>query len=325
MTGRFILSFDFELMWGVRDHRSVADYGDAVLGVRRALPAMLARFRQHRIRATWATVGLLFARTRHEMHQFAPPLRPDYADQRLSPYRFLDDGVGADESSDPWHFGRSLLDQIADTEGQEIASHTFSHFYCQEPGATLAAFDADLAAAMAIAGHAGHRLRSLVFPRNQMTAAHVARASALGITAYRGNPDHFAYRARPGRDTTLAVRAVRLIDSILPVAGRLDFAAPAPGDSAANVPASRFLRPWTPRHAVLSTLHVRRIQADMERAARDRLCYHLWCHPHNLGRHVEANLAQLDRILSTFALLRDRYGMISTRMADLAAATPDHA
>jgi len=32
MSGRFVISLDLELMWGSRDHRSVAEYGDAVLG-----------------------------------------------------------------------------------------------------------------------------------------------------------------------------------------------------------------------------------------------------------------------------------------------------
>ena len=37
MSGSFVISLDFELMWGVRDHRSIADYGDAVLGGREAI------------------------------------------------------------------------------------------------------------------------------------------------------------------------------------------------------------------------------------------------------------------------------------------------
>ena len=67
MTGTFVISLDFELMWGVRDHRTVAEYGDAVLGGREAIPLMLSRFTEAGIRATWATVGLLFAKTRTEM------------------------------------------------------------------------------------------------------------------------------------------------------------------------------------------------------------------------------------------------------------------
>jgi hypothetical protein len=55
----FLISLDFELMWGVRDHRSIATYGKNILGVREAIPAMLAMFTKYRVKATWATVGML--------------------------------------------------------------------------------------------------------------------------------------------------------------------------------------------------------------------------------------------------------------------------
>ena len=108
MSGRFVISLDFELMWGVRDHRTVANYGDAVLGGRRAIPQMLKLFEQYEVHATWATVGLLFASNREEMHRFAPSVVPQYQDAELSPYPVLDQ-IGEDEASDPYHFGRTAL------------------------------------------------------------------------------------------------------------------------------------------------------------------------------------------------------------------------
>jgi len=126
MPGKLVISLDFELMWGVRDHRSVAEYGDAVIGVRTALPMMLERFDAAGIRATWATVGLLFAATRDEVMDHRPTLQPSYTNQSLSPYAFIENGLGQDEASDPHHFGKSLVDRILDTEGQELACHTFS-------------------------------------------------------------------------------------------------------------------------------------------------------------------------------------------------------
>lgn len=318
MAGSLVLSLDFELMWGVRDHRSLTDYGDAVLGVRQALPAMLARFRREGLRATWATVGLLFARTRDEMLLFAPPaaLRPTYHRVELSPYTFLEQGVGRSEEEDPWHFGRSLLDQVAQTEGQEIATHTYSHYYCQEPGETLAAFAADLDAAVAIAKTAGHHLQSIVFPRNQMTDAHVATAVTRGIKVFRGNPSGFTYRSRSERDNTPLVRALRLFDGALPLIGSLDFAKPVSRLGCVEVPASRFLRPWNVKMPLYSRMHLARIRGEMIRAAEAGRSYHLWWHPHNMGRDVDANLAQLDTIIATFRDLRDSLGMRSQNMAD---------
>lgn len=319
MTGTLILSLDFELMWGVRDHRSVADYGDVVLGARAAIPEMLLRFQRSGIRATWATVGFLFARNRDELLDHAPPvhLRPRYGNPHLSPYDFIASGLGRGERDDPWHFGRSLLDRVAETEGQEIATHTFSHFYCLEPGGTVDQFSADLSSAVSIAQAAGHRLRSIVFPRNQMTPHHIAAAVAQGISVYRGNPGSFAYRSRPGRDNTALVRALRLADGVLPLFPRLTFPEPKRRYGATDVPASRFLRPYIRRAPLYSSLHLARIAAEMTEAAREDRCYHLWWHPHNMGRNLEANLAQLDSVVATYRKLQNMYGISSRNMSDV--------
>jgi peptidoglycan/xylan/chitin deacetylase (PgdA/CDA1 family) len=320
MTGRLVISLDFEMMWGVRDHRSLADYGDAVLGEREAIPRMLGLFREYGIRATWATVGLLFARTRTEVLEHLPEVRPDYASERLSPYAFIAEGLGADERADPWHFGRSLIDRIAEVEGQEIGTHTFSHFCCLEKGHSVEAFAADLNAAHAIAAEAGHRPRSIVFPRNQFAAAYVAAAAERGVTVYRGNPQSLAYRPRARRGNTPWLRGLRLLDGVVPVSGRLDYDGAVRVDGAADVPASRFLRPYSPTYSRYSRLYVRNIQKEMRRAARDGKIYHLWWHPHNLGRNIAENIDQLTSILETYRDLRDRYGFASCNMVDIADA-----
>lgn len=58
MSGQFVISLDFELLWGVRDHSNKQAYGQNVLGARDAVPRMLELFEGHGIRATWATGGL---------------------------------------------------------------------------------------------------------------------------------------------------------------------------------------------------------------------------------------------------------------------------
>lgn len=318
MAGRFIISLDFELMWGVCDHRSVGDYGDAILGGRRAIPLMLDLFRKHQVRATWATVGLLFARNRDEMRSFAPTVQPNYGAANLSPYPDLTDVVGKDEQDDPYHFGRSLLDQIAQAEGQEIASHTYGHVYALEPGMSAAAWSADIQAACAIADHAGHTLRSIVFPRNQMGPEQIRICQDQGMTAWRGVPKGRIYRTRSGAEQSLPVRALRLLDGAVPVLGDQSFDMPAPQEGGINIPASRFLRPWSSRMPIYSRLHQARILREMETAATQGKHYHLWWHPHNMGRNTAQNMAQLEVILGAFVRLRDQYGFESNTMADIA-------
>lgn len=320
MPGSFVISLDFELMWGVRDHRSVAEYGDAILGVRQAVPEMLRSFSTHGIRASWATVGFLFARNRSELLEYLPAARPDYLDSTLSPYRHVQDGLGQDENDDPHHYAASLLDQVAQTDGQDIGSHTFSHYYCLEEGQTEAAFEADVVATNALALARGHQLRSLVFPRNQMTPAHIQTAAQHGQMIYRGNPNAWAYRPRSRSGTSQAMRAFRLADGALPLANGLAFDKALTNGAALNVPASRFLRPWNRKMPLYTRFHIKRIQGEMTRAAKTGRHYHLWWHPHNFGRNTAANMDMLHQILNTFRHLQDRYGFESRNMTDFADA-----
>lgn len=117
MSGRFVISLDFELMWGVCDHSGIGDYGDAVLGVRKALPAILEKFERNGIRATWATVGMLFAHNRDEIIDHAPSLKPTYDNPALSPYRFIENGLGENEDQDPYYFGRSKVRRLEQRQG----------------------------------------------------------------------------------------------------------------------------------------------------------------------------------------------------------------
>ena len=111
MTGVFIISLDFELMWGVRDHLTKEQYGRNVLGAREAIPRMLQVFEQYGICATWATVGFLFCESKDELIASIPREVPKYDRPELSNYNYFGE-VGPNERRDPYYFGLSLLNQI---------------------------------------------------------------------------------------------------------------------------------------------------------------------------------------------------------------------
>ena len=313
--GQFVISLDFELLWGVRDHSDVKSYGANILGARAAIPRILELFAQHDIAATWATVGFLFCRDRDELMASLPPpeLRPSYHDARLSSYAYLDE-VGQDEDQDPYRFGASLIDEIKQTPRQEIATHTLSHYYCLEPGQTVEQFAADLKAAIALAGRHGVTLGSIVFPRNQYDREHLEACKALGMTAYRGVPSPWIYRSGAGADQTPLRRAGRLLDAHTGLFGDTSFAPST--DNPANVPASQFLRPCSGRLARLHPLHTRTIKNGMTRAAKVGRGYHLWWHPHNFGQNIDGNITHLSEIIRHFRTLKERFGMESLSMCD---------
>jgi hypothetical protein len=313
--GAFVISLDFELIWGVRDKRTIADYGANILGVRRVVPALLDLFAERNIACTWATVGLLFFGTNKEMLAAVPARKPRYANAKISSYHYLAE-VGADEERDPYHYGRSLIRRILAYPAQEIGTHTFSHFYCLEEGGDTAAFRADLAAARAAASVLGVELASIVFPRNQIGPAHLSVCREFGLRAFRGNERVWFHRARSDSEQTLLVRGCRLADSYVPIGGPHDHE-PGLVDGMVDVPASRFLRP-VGKSAVSERLRLWRITSAMEMAARRRRLFHLWWHPHNFGVDLQRNLAFLRDILDHFRTLQDRYGMRSMTMAAVA-------
>jgi peptidoglycan/xylan/chitin deacetylase (PgdA/CDA1 family) len=317
--GAFVISLDFELYWGVRDQISLSAYRENLLGVRKAIPAILELFTEYDVHATWATVGFLFYRTKQELLAELPTRRPRYSESILDAYAAIP-SIGQDEDSDPFHYAPSLIEKIAATPGQEIASHTFSHFYCLEPGPTAEDFRADLMAAKNAAKRFGIQLRSLVFPRNQVRLDYLRICAEAGFIAYRGNQQSWSYDPTAQSGQSLSRRATRLIDSYAPVAADHIQKVSAPFDGTpVNVPSSRFLRPYSPLFKVLEPLRLYRITRGLDLAASTGTLYHLWWHPHNFGANLPQNLRMLRSVLEHFVSLRDRFGMESLSMAEVAA------
>lgn len=314
MNGALVISLDFEKRWGVRDQSAGDGYRANLLGVPDSVRGSLSLFREFDVAATWATVGFLFARSRAERERFAPEVRPQYADPALDPYV---DETGEDEASDPVHYAASLIREVAQTPRQELATHTFSHFFCLERALNAKeAFRADIASARAIMRETvGIEPRSIVFPGNQHNPDFDDVLLEAGITCYRGNPHSWMWTPRPRREHFVA-RAARLADAYVPLGGMhtASWSSVARPDGMCNVPASFFLRP----HSAGARLN--RIIAALAHAARRREILHVWWHPHNFGIDTAAHMNVLRDLLTAFARCRDAQGMQSMTMSEAADA-----
>src|SRR3984885_4318687 len=320
--GALVISLDFELHWGVRDKRPVdGPYRENLLGAREAIPRMLDLFEEFGVAATWATVGFLFAKNRREREEFSPSIRPQYKNPKLNAYA---ETTGDTEDDDPMHYASSLIARIAKTPKQEIATHTFSHYYCQEQGKTREAFAADIASAIAIARHNGFDIRSIVFPRNQFRAGYETVLKEAGITCYRGNEPNWMYRPRPRDEETLAVRAPRLLDGYISLSGPkyIRWEEITQSSGIHDVRASMFLRPYAPQRKGLEPVRLRRIASGIGAAAKNRGSYPLWWHPHNFGKNIPENLEFLRSVLKVFAEQRQVHGMQSLSMIEVASLAP---
>lgn len=314
-TGKFVISLDFELYWGLRDVLPLEEYRERLDNTRKIVPRLLALFENNGIRATWATVGFLLAGTKAELLAAMPPRRPQYRNPAYSPYRDCEK-IGHCEDADPYHFAPSLVKKIVSTKGQEIGSHTLSHYYALEDGQGIEEFAADLRANLALAAKSGISLKSLVLPRNQLADAYRPAIEECGFRVVRGNQPGFLHRAKPENRQNRLIRALRLLDSYLPLSPSAIY---LPGQGRlVNLPASRFLRPYEPRLRLLEGLKLRRIKSEMGRAARQKKVYHLWWHPHNFGLHQEKNLENLQKILDFYCRLNRDYGFSSRNMGDFA-------
>jgi len=318
-NGILIITLDFELYWGLLGKIPLENYRENILGARAVIPGLLELFRKYQIHSTWAIVGFLFCESRHELMQVLPKNRPHYVNRSLCSYDHIA-SIGDNEQEDLYHYALSLIKQIISERDQEIASHTLSHYYCLEKGQNSEAFRDDLEAAIRLAGKEGIKLESLVFPKNQVNKDYIPILKEKGIKAYRGNESSWIYQGRSDEDETLLRRGLRLLDAYVNISGHNAYdKSVIKQQFPFNIPASRFLRPYSPKLARFEGRRLARILGDLTYAARNGLVYHLWWHPHNFGIYQQENLRFLQKILNHFITLKQAYGMESLNLSDLSS------
>jgi peptidoglycan/xylan/chitin deacetylase (PgdA/CDA1 family) len=317
MPGIFTVSLDLELYWGVRDSRSFDEYEANMRGERDAIHGTLDLFETYNVHATWATLGFLFFKDITELRRHLPRVLPDYEREKFSSYRYIDERSWGDD--DIYHFAPDIIEMIRRCPGQEIGTHTFSHYYCLEEGQTLEAFRADMTAAVETAKAKGIAINSLVFPRNQGNPAYLPVLEELDIACYRGNENASFYKPTNKQEQNAMMRALRLLDSYINLSGYNTYSLEECGQRRPfNISASRFLRPYSRSLASLESLRLHRIKRAMRDAAANQRMFHLWWHPHNFGADVKRNLAFLEKILAYYDQLKQRYGMKSYNMGEIA-------
>lgn len=315
--GALVISLDFEIHWGVRDYKSAdGDYRPHLLGERQSVPAMLTLFREFEVAATWATVGFLFARSKADLEKYKPAVLPVYNDKLLFPY---DETVGEDETDDLLHYAPSLIRQIQQTPRQEIGTHTYSHYYCLEPGQTAESFAADLQSAIAVAETYSLRPTSIIFPRNQHNPKYEQILKQNQIFCFRGNQQSWMYYVSENNRKKPHYRAARLADAYINLSGHNTVKwENVWKNELANVPASFFLRPYSKKLEMLENLRLKRLTEGVKYAAKNKEIFHLWWHPHNFGVNLDENISFLRKILEVYRKCSEEYGMQSLTMTETA-------
>ncbi|WP_026838104.1 polysaccharide deacetylase family protein [Gillisia sp. JM1] len=313
-NGYLVISLDFELIWGVFDTVEIAQKSEYFLNTRKVIPKILKLFSDSSIHATWASVGMLFNDDWAEWVQNATKVKPEYANSMLSSYDYGDSikNIGYRDLC----FAPEIILEISNTIGQEMATHTYSHYYCLEEGQGKESFRQDLVKAIEVASKMGIELKSLVFPRNQIRKEYLEICSELGILNVRSNPDSWYWNdtSSSGLTTKIARTADAYIDLGKKMYSYSDL------KSTNGLPleqkASRFLRP-VEFNSFLRKLKIRRIKKEMSYAAKKGEIYHLWWHPHNFGDQPEESIKDLSKIIKHFKFLRSKYNFQSLNMLEL--------
>lgn len=320
----FVISLDFELIWGSSAplEALLAD-SDKYEKTKECVKDILLLFDRFDIACTWATVGLLFDRIDQVGDENYTYNLPNY--RNLNDKTF-DKLAQLPLSKEYVASAPEVVEMILATPKQELASHTFSHFYVHdETSGDARVFEDDLKKAQHVALKiAGTEMKSLVFPRNQVGSLETLRRT--GFVTYRGNPPGRAYGADTSEGaTSMSKRVYRLLDRYLPLSGSLcyDLKSVQSDEALVNVPASRFLAPYITKLKIVEPLRINRIKREMTKAARSQETYHLWWHPHNIYPNTEGFMSALKQILEHYKYLNDTCGWESYTMLELAQSMID--
>lgn len=308
--GSFVISLDFEKMWGIHDMEWERKK-DYILKVDAIIPKILEIFKEYNISASWATVGMLFFKSKKEMLDFSKDIKqPTYDNPSLSAYSYFD----YLESNDRLHFANDLITKISETPNQEIASHTFSHYYCNEKGQTIEQFEDDLKASIKISKQYNIEPKSLILPRNQYSDKYLSIAKKLGFTAFRGLEQDWIHRLKCKK----IKRLISFMSSYIPMSKNECYSINSISKELPyNIKSSFFFRAAT-KIKLLEFMKMTRVKSLMKKAAKKRLICHIWFHPHNLSNNIDIGLAQIRELCSYYKKLNEQYGFKSSSMNEIA-------
>jgi len=212
-----------------------------------------------------------------------------------------------------------LIRLIEDTPGQEIGSHTFSHYYVLEKGQSKAAFEADREAFSNIMKSKKKRIKSIIFPRNQINQSYLEICDKMGFLAYRGNEKGWVYHIKENDRKNYFKRGLRLIDMYVNIFGYQSYLIESVSNNELlNVKGSRQLKPVSTSLKSLEHRRLKRILNSITHAAKKGEVYHLWWHPDNFGIQLKENLIFLKEILKHYKYLKEIYNFQSVNMENIA-------
>lgn len=318
--GKFIISLDFELIWGLAgwSNDKIDSYYNNFSNAIIALEKIVELFHKYDIKCTIAFVGAMNYNSLDElMIELKKYRKPSYRKPSFYSFDSLLPYITQRKYHVSNYFCKDIIEELAKNSKVELASHTFSHYYCLEDGQTIENFEQDIFFAIKSANRSNITIKSIIFPRNQVSKECIDICQRYGITHFRGTLNNYLYQANKTESRYSIKGALRFLDTYFNLSGYNTYYVDFQADGIRNVPASRFLRPYSHRFSFLEYLKIRRIKKSMEYAAKNSEIYHLWWHPHNFGINMNRNMDNLELICKYYKYLNRKYDFISTFISEI--------
>jgi peptidoglycan/xylan/chitin deacetylase (PgdA/CDA1 family) len=256
---------------------------------RDAIYDLLSLFEQHHVPATWAVVGHLFLDACDGLHH-------DLYEEQQSWHSY---DPGSDIRTDPLYYGRDLIEAIMGNKVEhEIGYHSFSHV--RFSACTEAVAEAEIVGGMKLAKEFGIRLRSFVFPENEINHLNILKKYDFAI--FRGR------NCRRNVEQDFLVRRLNAAVDKITLSSAVPVWKDGLWETNANLTYDGLRVPFALNFRTVSGL---------ERTIISRKVYHLSLHPYDVLLRP-ALLKYLDKLLTRAAAKRDRGVLKIMTMSGLA-------
>lgn len=283
-AGQFILSFDFELGWGVVESGTWRERENAGVyeQLREVIYRLLARMDRLAIPVTWAAVGGMVAgRSDGEFDHLPPDLREKYL-------------AFVAEAQDPTVKAHDLFDMILGADApHQIASHSYSHARFSYPAYSLDGKTRDVALSKRAIERIAGPIDAFVYPINHSTDFEPLAANGFRVARVSPKEPRFA-KVRP-----LNKAYYRTVAPPPMVTVEMDETG-----IEKHFGSMLFLWPDGRFSELRKTFVISRAHQGLRRAARTGGTFHTWLHPFDLANTPGAEDALLG-LLEAVARERD--------------------
>ncbi len=283
--GTLCISLDTELIWGRVHLHNIDSFKSRARKDWKTIPEILTLLKKYSAPATWAVTGHMMLKSCDGCH--LDLVRPRYKNQEFDWFKY---DPGTDEKQNPDWYGKSLFLKIKSTPKQEIASHTYSHFFWGQEGCTHESAESDMNAWIRVAKSYGITATSFVFPKNSV--GHLSLLKKNGFTTYRG-PDINWFSTAPN----IFKHILQILDFLLPVspssvkvsknAGLINI----PGSY--YFPSARGIRKYIPKG-----LRAYKAKRGIDSAIKKGEIFHLWSHPIDFADQTSKLMYDFEEILA---------------------------